>query len=255
MFSPADVLAAQTATGIRKGVGDHERQRPGGLGRFAAQDPRDLDHPLSALIPKRVPIVSKRWAHAPPMNQGQTSRCVAFAWTAFLKAAPKKTTAKKLTSEEAIDDLYHVAQTVDEWPGESYNGTSVRAGAKVLHERGLIGDYLWTDSTEEMKKFVIARGTVVVGTDWREEMFYPEDHKGELVAEGPVVGGHAWLIIGWDDKKKRFIMLNSWGAEWGENGIAYIDEKNFDKLRETGSLEICSAIETRPVVTPQRKTA
>jgi hypothetical protein len=32
--------------------------------------------------------------------------------------------------------LYHEAQKVDEWPGEDYDGTSVRAGLDVLRTRG-----------------------------------------------------------------------------------------------------------------------
>lgn len=33
-----------------------------------------------------------------------------------------------------------------------------------------------------------------------------------------VVGGHAVLIVGWDDASKRFIVRNSWGTGWGERG-------------------------------------
>ena len=32
--------------------------------------------------------------------------------------------------------LYHEAQKVDEWPGEDYDGTSVRAGLDILRKRG-----------------------------------------------------------------------------------------------------------------------
>jgi hypothetical protein len=32
--------------------------------------------------------------------------------------------------------LYHEAQRVDEWPGEDYDGTSVRAGLDILRKRG-----------------------------------------------------------------------------------------------------------------------
>ena len=33
-----------------------------------------------------------------------------------------------------------------------------------------------------------------------------------------VVGGHAVMAVGYDDKAKRFIVRNSWGNDWGING-------------------------------------
>jgi C1A family cysteine protease len=33
-----------------------------------------------------------------------------------------------------------------------------------------------------------------------------------------VVGGHAVLAVGYDDKINRFIVRNSWGASWGQKG-------------------------------------
>jgi len=35
-------------------------------------------------------------------------------------------------------------------------------------------------------------------------------------------GGHAMLIVGKDSKKKVYLVLNSWGKNWGDEGIAYI---------------------------------
>jgi len=39
---------------------------------------------------------------------------------------------------------------------------------------------------------------------------------------GQVEGGHAISIVGYDDTKQAFIIRNSWGEDWGENGFAYI---------------------------------
>ena len=46
---------------------------------------------------------------------------------------------------------------------------------------------------------------------------------------GELLGGHAILIIGWDDADQCFIAKNSWGEDWGESGyfrIAYSQVTN-----------------------------
>ena len=34
---------------------------------------------------------------------------------------------------------------------------------------------------------------------------------------------HAIVIVGWDDAKNAWLMKNSWGTDWGENGYMWID--------------------------------
>jgi C1A family cysteine protease len=37
-----------------------------------------------------------------------------------------------------------------------------------------------------------------------------------------LLGGHAVLCVGYSEKDKHFICINSWGKEWGENGCFYM---------------------------------
>ncbi len=39
---------------------------------------------------------------------------------------------------------------------------------------------------------------------------------------GSVLGGHAISIVGYDDAKQAFIVRNSWGHEWGQDGFGYV---------------------------------
>jgi C1A family cysteine protease len=54
----------------------------------------------------------------------------------------------------------------------------------------------------------------------------------DLPAQGEkVLGGHAVLAVGYDDKKQRIKVMNSWGTSWGKKGFftmpyAYITDDN-----------------------------
>lgn len=39
----------------------------------------------------------------------------------------------------------------------------------------------------------------------------------------PVMGGHAMVVVGYDDKDASYIIANSWGTKWGDNGCFKID--------------------------------
>jgi hypothetical protein len=53
-------------------------------------------------------------------------------------------------------------------------------------------------------------------------------------------GGHAMCVCGYDDKKYggSFLLMNSWGKEWGNNGFAWVRYGDFkDFVREAYGLE------------------
>jgi len=43
-------------------------------------------------------------------------------------------------------------------------------------------------------------------------------------------GGHAMCVVGYDDYKKggAFQIMNSWGPEWGKNGVGWVKYKDFE---------------------------
>lgn len=43
-------------------------------------------------------------------------------------------------------------------------------------------------------------------------------------------GGHAMLIVGFDDGQNVFIVRNSWGTTWGARGYCYLRYEDFDKF-------------------------
>jgi hypothetical protein len=123
--------------------------------------------------------------------------------------------------------LYETAQTLDEWPGEAYDGSSVRGGMKALQKAGYITNYLWLptariaieQSIQDMTDFMLqGYGTVVLGTDWFLSMD-DVDSDGYIVEPGTTdtpIGGHAYRINWYSKKKDAFLVVNSWGHSWGE---------------------------------------
>ncbi len=44
---------------------------------------------------------------------------------------------------------------------------------------------------------------------------------------GNVLGGHAMLVVGYDDSKNAFRIINSWTSSWSESGFGWIDYNYF----------------------------
>jgi hypothetical protein len=55
--------------------------------------------------------------------------------------------------------------------------------------------------------------------------------RSDLMGSGQL-GGHAMCVIGYDDTalsgKGAFQIMNSWGSDWGNNGIGWVDYENFE---------------------------
>ncbi len=103
-----------------------------GLGRLPAKDERDSKFLIKSLVPTgEIPLTHRYYYSAAWFgDQGTTSMCVAYAWTHWLEdgAVTHNKVPPPLIQPP---ELYAEAQEVDEWPGNQYNGTSVRAGAKT----------------------------------------------------------------------------------------------------------------------------
>jgi C1A family cysteine protease len=50
-------------------------------------------------------------------------------------------------------------------------------------------------------------------------------------ATSKYIGGHSMLLVGYDDSRKVFVVMNSWGPVWGDHGFCYIP---YDYLLGTG---------------------
>lgn len=52
--------------------------------------------------------------------------------------------------------------------------------------------------------------------------------------KGKQHGGHAMLVVGYDDKRNAFKLINSWGREWGSDGYGWLDYQFFSTVVREG---------------------
>lgn len=210
------------------------------LGRIAAPDERDHRHLMAVVLAAEVPaLTSISYRRGAILNQGATSSCVGHGWRAWLNGAP----IRQQRGPGPLD-LYHAAQQVDEWEGEDYEGTSVRAGAKVLRDLGFISSYVWAFDEPTVKNWMLSKkGGVVIGVNWYQAMFRP-DSAGFLSLSGALAGGHCVWLRGYNRPRDAYRVQNSWGASWGENGQAWLRSADLSRLLIEGG-EACCGIEVR----------
>lgn len=150
---------------------------------------------------------------------------------------------------------YYNARKLQGWENED-SGAYIRDGFKAMSKWGLASEDLWpyitskvTDTPPDsvyqnglnqlvvkyasvqksesvIKQTIFSGAGVVIGFDvyssfwgtWSETTgIMPIPKAGERFE-----GGHAVILIGWDDAKKSFLVQNSWGTDWGQNGYFWM---------------------------------
>ncbi len=204
--------------------------------------PDDRDYKLadhldtaSALPPKfRLKVM------APPLNQGNTGRCVAFSGTG-LRQQQERSDGDWPKGWPFLDPewLYEHAEAIDgiPTPPGPQRGTTIRAAFQVLAKQGQpltgqpgteskfrIASYSAVPFTEDaIKRALVQYGPVWIAIRFDRAWFRPVDAVMPAPT-GIVDGGHAIYVFGYDDAVGpggSALIRNSWSRSWGLNGNAY----------------------------------
>jgi len=92
------------------------------------------------------------------------------------------------------------------------------------------------DSDEEktlmMRRALAQKKPVVIGLRIRmnfykldnADFWYPE------LGDTTFAGGHAMVVVGYDDNRGAFQLFNSWGTQWGRNGLIWVKYQDFARF-------------------------
>ena len=155
----------------------------------------------------------------PVRNQGSASTCVCQSLTGLLDFYTNgRNGVSNVCNNYSIDELYSIRAN------KRLNGMTFKEAFHYLKHHGLSGEkiegYARVSSVDAAKYALIMFGPIVCGLpvySGAGEHFW---HK-----IGSSQGGHAVTIVGYT--KDAFIIRNSWGTAWGDNGHTKIPFKEF----------------------------
>ncbi len=87
---------------------------------------------------------------------------------------------------------------------------------------------------EELKTFLANKEPILTGVIIYSNLHDLKANEIYSSHSGKPLGGHAIVLVGYDDEKKAFLFLNSWGTNWADGGYGWIDYNWFLKTARVG---------------------
>ena len=198
----------------------------------------------------------------PPIgNQGIQQSCVAWAVAYALKSYQEKlelgqqylfspsyiynqinngmnaptyvTDALNMLSDQGVCELSEMPYNENDWTSKPTE--TAKADAKKF--RIDFWRQVNVQDIKEVKAQLAAGYPVIIGADVSKE-FINEGYsqKADFIwkTAGTSSGGHCMLLVGYNDQKNAFRVMNSWGKDWGDNGFSWIDYKLFPDVIKYG---------------------
>lgn len=214
-------------------------------------DQRDLTYAAPrAVLRKLAPKIDLRKQCPPVYDQGQLGSCTANAIGAAFEFELLKQ-SKSLDFMPSRLFIYYNERVIENTVNTD-SGAQIRDGMKTVNKQGVCAEKIWPYNTNQFTQKPSAecystalehqvlsyhrvtrtlsqmKGCLADGYPFVIGFTVYESFESESVAKNgklnmpkkgeQVMGGHAVLIVGYDDKSSRFIVRNSWGNGWGQKG-------------------------------------
>jgi len=202
--------------------------------------------PTLATLP---PSVDLRPGCPPVYDQGQLGSCTANAIGGAIEYDLKKEGLPDLMPSRLF--IYYNERAIEGSIG-SDSGAQIRDGVKTVNKQGVCSEDEWpydpVKFTEQPPATAYADALANRATSYQRVARDLAQYRGCLAAGYPfvfgftvydgfesqqvaasgvadlpaagerVVGGHAVMAVGYDDSSQRFLVRNSWGTGWGQQG-------------------------------------
>lgn len=198
----------------------------------------------------------------PPVgNQGKQQSCVAWAIAYALKSYQEKlelnqqllfspsyiynqinngmnaptyvTDGLNILSDQGVCQLDNMPYNENDWT------TKPSADAKDNARKFRIDFWRQVNvqDTKEVKAQLAAGYPVIIGAEVSKEFIndgFTQQASFIWKEAGTPSGGHCMVLVGYDDSKQAFKVMNSWGTDWGDHGFGWIDYKLFPETVKYG---------------------
>jgi len=221
-------------------------------------------------LPESIDLSDKM----PPVgNQGKQQSCVAWAIAYALKSYQEKlelgqdftfspsyiynqinngmnaptyvTDALNVLSNQGVCQFSEMPYDENDWTSKP-SATMKEAAKKFRID-------FWrqvnVQDIKEVKAQLAAGYPVIIGAAVSKEFVndgYAQKADFIWKSSGTPAGGHCMLLVGYDDKKSAFKVMNSWGKEWGDNGFSWIDYQFFPEGVKYGFVAKDASTENAP---------
>lgn len=157
----------------------------------------------------------------PVRDQGNESTCVCQTLTGMLDVQrnAKNNIANKCNNF-SIYELYNQRSN------KPQEGMVIKEALSILRHKGLNGEkidnYALVTSTLTAKQALISNGPLAIGM-----MVFNNGTDEYWRKNGQCLGGHCTMLVGYN--KDGFIMRNSWGTDYGNEGYIKLPFDDFEK--------------------------